>query len=203
MNWFHKRFVPFKQKETIITVCSLKNVVKPLVLLCFRSKRLKKHWLYGVFAQKYWKSIGFIVCSRRKVEKALVLLCCRSKVLKKQWFYCVFAPECWKNIGFTVFSLQNVEKAMVLLCFRLELLTLGVFYCVFAQKQLIKQIQNYVFVNMHSPNHLFYRCKLLAMFLSHCKCSKPWCLRRFEKQPLRSWAGRPRCCFTLCVCVSV
>ena len=41
------------------TVCSLQNVEKPLVLLCFRSKRLKKHWFYCVFAQNCWKTIGF------------------------------------------------------------------------------------------------------------------------------------------------
>ena len=72
---------------------SLKNVKKPLVLLCFRSKMLKNHWFYFVFAQTCWKSIGFTVFSLKNVEKALVLLCCRSKKLKKQWFYCVFAQK--------------------------------------------------------------------------------------------------------------
>ena len=57
---------------------------EPLVLLCFRAKRLKNHWFYCVFAQKYWKSIGFTVFSLKKVEKPLVLLknCCKHA---KKW----------------------------------------------------------------------------------------------------------------------
>ena len=94
-------------KSIGFTVFSLKNVEKPLVLLCFRSKMLKK---------------------------ALVLLCFRSEMLKKHWFYCVFAPKCWKSIGFTMFSLQNVEKALVLLCFRSKMLKKHWFYLVFVVK---------------------------------------------------------------------
>ena len=52
---------------------SLKNVEKPLVLQCFHSKMLKKHWFYYVFAQKCWKTIGFTVFSLKNVEKPLVL----------------------------------------------------------------------------------------------------------------------------------
>ena len=43
---------------------------KPLVVLCFRSKVLKKHWFYCVFAQKGWKTIGFIV-KMQKSEKTI------------------------------------------------------------------------------------------------------------------------------------
>ena len=52
------------------TVFSLHNVEKALVLLCFRSKMLKKHWFYCVFAQKGWKTIGFIV-KMQKSEKTI------------------------------------------------------------------------------------------------------------------------------------
>ena len=90
---------------------SLKYIEKPLVFLCFRSNMLKNHWFYCVFAQKCWKTIGFIVFSRKKVEKALVLLCFRSKVLKKHWFYCVFAQKGWKTIGFIV-KMQKSEKTI-------------------------------------------------------------------------------------------
>ena len=67
---------------------------KPLVLLCFRSKRLKKHWFYCVFAHKGWKTIGFIVFSLKKIEKPLVLLCFSSKRLKNHWVYCIFVSRC-------------------------------------------------------------------------------------------------------------
>jgi len=50
-------------------VSSLKNVKKPLVLLCFRSKMLKNRWFYCVFAQNcgkvfaqtWWKPGGNLV----------------------------------------------------------------------------------------------------------------------------------------------
>ena len=32
-----------------------------MVLLCFRSKVLKQHWFYCVFAQQGWNTIGFIL----------------------------------------------------------------------------------------------------------------------------------------------
>ena len=73
---------------------SLKHVEKPLVLLCFRSKIMKNHWFYYVFAQKWWKTIGFIVFSLKNVEKQVALLCFRSKMLKDHWFYYVFAQKC-------------------------------------------------------------------------------------------------------------
>ena len=107
---------------------------KPLVLQCFHSKVLKKHWFYCVFAHKCWKSIGVIVFSLKNCEKALVLLCFRWNMLKKHWFYCVFAQKCWKSIGFTVCSLKNCEKALVLLCVRSKMLKKRWFYCVFAQQ---------------------------------------------------------------------
>ena len=97
------------------TVFSLKDVEKLVVSLCFRSKMLKNHWFYCVFAQKGWKTIGFTVFSLQNDEKPLVLLCFRSKMLKNQWFYCVFAQKYWKSNGFTLFSLKKVEKPLVLL----------------------------------------------------------------------------------------
>ena len=35
-------------KTSGFTVSSLKNVAKPVALLCFPSKMLKNHWLYSV-----------------------------------------------------------------------------------------------------------------------------------------------------------
>ena len=86
-------------------------------------KNVKNHWLYCVFAQKYWKTIGFTVCSLKKVEK---LHPCNKtlnsrnlgfakdsfkvsfgfrtlwrprlikdpKKVNDHWFYCVFAQKC-------------------------------------------------------------------------------------------------------------
>ena len=55
---------------------------KALVLLCFRSRMLKKQWFYLVFDRKCWKSIGFTLFSIENCEKAMVLLCFRSKQSK-------------------------------------------------------------------------------------------------------------------------
>ena len=60
---------------------SLENVEKPLVLLCVRSKILKNQWFYYVFAQKCWKTNGFIMFSLKNIEKSLVLWCFRSKMM--------------------------------------------------------------------------------------------------------------------------
>ena len=90
----------FREKSIGFTVFSVKYIEKPLVLLCFRSKMLKKHWFYCVVAQHKQKSNGFAVFSLKNAENPLVLLCFRSKVLKKQWCYFVFAQKCWKTIGF-------------------------------------------------------------------------------------------------------
>ena len=81
-HWFYYVFVQKWWKTIGCIVFSLKNVEKPLVLLCFRSKILKKQWWYCVFAQK---------------------------PLKNHWFYCVFAQKCWKTIGFIVFVLRNTH----------------------------------------------------------------------------------------------
>ena len=75
---------------------SLKNVKKPLFLLCFRSQMLK--------------TIGFTMFSLKNVKKPLVLLCFRSTMLKNHWFYYVFAQKWWTNIGFTLCSLKNWKK---------------------------------------------------------------------------------------------
>ena len=49
-------------KKTIgFIVCSLNNVKKPFVLLCFRSKMLKNHWFYKQRGLKTKKTIGFTV----------------------------------------------------------------------------------------------------------------------------------------------
>ena len=99
----------FSVKKIIgFIVFSLRDVAKTLVLLCFRSKILRNHWFYCVFAQtcgkiigftvfllqKDEKNIGFTVFSVQNVKKPLVLLRVRSKTLKKHWFYCVFAQKC-------------------------------------------------------------------------------------------------------------
>ena len=110
---------------------SLKNVKKPLVLLCVRSKMLKNHWFYCVFAQKYWKGIGLIVFSRKKVEKALVLLCFRSKRLKNHWFYCKNAKK-WK-------------KPLVLLWKTLKKSKNHYKTCGFLKKRVVKPIPAYGF----------------------------------------------------------
>ena len=64
-------------------MCSLKNIEKIMVLLCFRSKVLKKHWFYCVFAQKGWTTIGFIVKEQKSEKKPLVL---PWKIVKKSNF---------------------------------------------------------------------------------------------------------------------
>ena len=93
---------------------SVKHATKPLVLLCVRSKVLKNHWFYFVFAPKSWKNIGFTVFSLKNVKKQLVLLCFRSKMLKKplvllsshskmmknHWCYRAFAGKTNSNNGF-------------------------------------------------------------------------------------------------------
>ena len=56
---------------------------KALVLLGLRSKTLKNHWFYGVFAQKCSKTIDFIVFSPANVSKMNVLSTLRSKTLIK------------------------------------------------------------------------------------------------------------------------
>ena len=69
-----------------------KNIKNPVVLSCFRSKIMKKHWFYCVFAQKVAFLVKILVpkCKKHKnVEKPLVLLCFRSKMLKNHWFYSV------------------------------------------------------------------------------------------------------------------
>ena len=84
---------------------SLKNVETQLVLLCFRSNMMKKHWFRCVFVQTWWKPIGFIVFSIKHYEKPSVLLnhgfgvrVCNTQMVKKHWFYCVFSVPKWKLI---------------------------------------------------------------------------------------------------------
>ena len=105
---------------------------------------------------------------------------------------------------FMLFSHHNGEKALVLLCFRLQMLFFECVLLCFSShmcKKHYKTIQKSCFLHIGSPNPLFYRCKLLAMLISLLICFKPFILRRFEKQPLRSAAGWRPFCFTLCVCV--
>ena len=78
-------------EEPLQTSCLGKNVDKPLVLLCFRSKMLKNHWFYCVF----------LTFSFKNVKKPLVLLCFRSKMLKNHWFYKQRGRTNWTTIGFT------------------------------------------------------------------------------------------------------
>ena len=64
-------------------------------------QNVQNHWFYCVFAQKCWKTIGFIVCSLEHV--------------KNNNGFIVFSLEnVKKNNGFIVFSLKNVEKPLVL-----------------------------------------------------------------------------------------
>ena len=103
-HWFYCVFAQKCWKTIGFTVCSLKHVKKPVVLLCVRPKMLKNHWFYCVFAQKCYKTIGFTVFSLKNVRKPLVLLCFRSQMLKNHWFYSVFLT----------FSFKNVKKPLVL-----------------------------------------------------------------------------------------
>ena len=141
---------------------SLKNVKKTLVLLCVRSKMLKNHWFYYVFAQKCWKTIGFTVFSLQNVEKPLVLLCFRSNMLKNHWFYCVFAQN--------QFRATDSGREVAILVWRsyeepLQPSCLGNhwFYCVFAP-QCWKTIGFIVFSlkNVEKPVVLLcFRSKML------------------------------------------
>ena len=70
-----------------------------------REKVKNNLWFYCVFAQKCWKTIGFIV------------LC--SKVLTNHWFYCSVAQECWKTSGCIVFSFQSVVFFVCFIVFSL------------------------------------------------------------------------------------
>ena len=73
---------------------------KTIVLLCFRSKMLKNNWFYCVFAQKCWKTIGFIVFSLTNVEKAFVLLCFWGLGLRKHWIYSHFIGFLFNKLRF-------------------------------------------------------------------------------------------------------
>ena len=120
------------------------------------------------------------------------LLCFRSNMLKHHVFYTV--------------PLGNDETAWVVLRFRSKMLLFEcvlLCFCSHMCKKHYKTNQKSCFLHINSPNPLFYRYKLLAMFISRCKCLKPLFLRRFWKQILRSAAGRRWCCFTLCVCFCV
>ena len=50
-------------------VCSLKSSEKALVLLSFRSKRLKIQWFYCKNAKKWKKNNGFTVEKIKKEQK--------------------------------------------------------------------------------------------------------------------------------------
>ena len=54
-QWFLHVFTQKRRKTVGLTMFSVKNDEKPLVLLCFRSKILKNRWFYCVFAQKCLK----------------------------------------------------------------------------------------------------------------------------------------------------
>ena len=53
-------------EQALVLLCFRSKMTKPLVLWCFRSKVLKKHWFYCGFAQKGWKTIGFIIKMQKK-----------------------------------------------------------------------------------------------------------------------------------------
>ena len=113
---------------------------------------------------------------------------------------------CKYLLCFIVFSVQNVARSLVLLSVRLQKLIFEcvlLCFCSHMCKKQCKTSQKSCFLHINSPNPLFYRCNLLAMFISRCNRSKPLFFRRFLKQPLRSAAGWRKCCFTVCVCVCV
>ena len=62
------------EKAVGFTVLSLKSIEKALVLLCFRSKRLKNNWFYCKIIVKMLKSeknSGFTMKSFKKEQKPL------------------------------------------------------------------------------------------------------------------------------------
>ena len=71
-----------------------KNIKNPLVLLCFRSKIMKKLWFYCVFAQK----VAFLV-------KILVPKCKKHKKNEK------------KNISFSRINRKKINFDVFYLCF--------------------------------------------------------------------------------------
>ena len=110
---------------------------------------------------------------------------------------------CKYLLCFIVFSVQNVARSLVLLRFRLQKLIFEcvlLCFCSHMCRKHYKTNQKSCFLHINSPNPLFYRCKLLAMFISLLMFFKPFIIRRFEKQLLRSAAGCPQNRFTLCVC---
>ena len=110
---------------------------------------------------------------------------------------------CKYLLCFIVFSVQNVARSLVLLRFRLHMLLFEyvlLCFCSHMCRKHYKTNQKSCFLHIGSPNPLFYRCNLLAMFISLLNCFKPIVLRRFEKGPSRSAAGwRPISLHALCV----
>ena len=114
--------------------------------------------------------------------------------------------KCWKSIGFIMFSLTNLSKMSVL--------------SVLDSKNVIKQNKNHVFCstsyifseNQCAKMHKTKKVQKSSSFYSEnfhrnrfwrLLFQKPAARTRFLKVLLRSAAGRPRCCFTLCVCFCV
>ena len=58
-------------KSIGFTVCSLKSIEKALVLLCFRSKKLKNQRLYCKIIVKMQKKHGFTMKNLKKEQKPL------------------------------------------------------------------------------------------------------------------------------------
>ena len=114
---------------------------------------------------------------------------------------------CKYLLCFIVFSVQNVARSLVLLRFRLQKLIFEcvlLCFCSHMCKKHYKTNQKSCFLHINSPNPLFYRCKLLAMFISLLICFKPFVLRRFEKGQPRSpasWLSNPlnALCVFLCM----
>ena len=113
---------------------------------------------------------------------------------------------CKYLLCFIVLSVQNVARSLVLLCFRLKMLLFEyvlLCFCSHMCKNHYKTNQKSCFLHINSPNPLFYRCNVLAMFISLLIFFNPFILRRFEKQLSRSAAGWRWNRFTLCVCFCV
>ena len=63
-------WISHTRQEKLWGTLTAKLFREPLVLFCFRSKVLKKHWFYCVSAQKGWKTNGFII-QMQKSEKSI------------------------------------------------------------------------------------------------------------------------------------
>ena len=112
MQLFHQKtncFIMFSftsvEKTIGFIVCSLKHVEKSLVLLWFRSKILKNHWFYCVFAQKFCKTITFSIKIDKKIAFFVEILVRKWQKRKKVKKTLRFIWKIVKKSNFALFSL--------------------------------------------------------------------------------------------------